>query len=789
MMNDTRSRMLGAIALLVALSATPALAIDDVEYNAATGHYYKYYSDSRTWASARAEAVRLGGYLAVVTSTAEHSFLTTTVGTTRGWLGGTDEVTEGTWVWVNGETWSFTNWNANEPNNVGASGEHYLELSGSGWNDHHSGHVQPYIVEWDRNPNISTPPEAPTGLVATVITDRRVDLTWADTSDIEDSVEVERSVDGGAYSRIAQLDADAIAFSDTTALGGTEHSYRVRMTNFIGAGQYSNVVTLTTPPSPLQDFAATSPSNTSVQLTWTDASDEETGVIVERGLGCPAASFSQIASLPANSTSFDDEGLDTETAYSYRIRATRAAGAFEYSPVVCITTPPADPAGFEPTVSVGADVTLTWFDGSNSETGFEIERGIGCPTASFTLLVALPPDTTTHVDTTTEPETTYEYRVRSVSESGVSAWTPVACVTTPPYAPILREVVTLSTSRVRLTWDDVSAVEDGFRVTRANYSDEGSDAPFRQVADVAAGAAEFIDDSATQDGSYAYRIAAFDSNGQSEWAVSDDVETPAVLIAKKISLKLPKAGSSKPAKVTIDGEFDVGTIAFDFTQPAVVGVGDGLVNIPSLSRKGSTLRHTADGIRLDLKPGKGSSRVVFKLIVVGDVANALPADGDVTLTFRQGTFSGSGVITMARSRFLPGKFGNIVDPPLRVSSISAKVKLGAKDVLKVKSTFDATGGVPEDAPDVTVKLGFFEFEVTSEQFTPKGNKFVFKQKGFGSRKVTLDYAKGTISIAISGVELGTPGGDGIPVRFAVGLGPLQFASRPVLSGRKRSLKY
>jgi len=335
----------------------------------------------------------------------------------------------------------------------------------------------------------------------------------------------------------------------------------------------------------------------------------------------------------------------------------------------------------------------------------------------------------------------------------------------------------------------VSAVETGYRIMRANYSEAGSDAPFRHVAEIAADAVEFIDESATQDGSYAYRVAAFDTNGLSAWAVSDDVETPAVLLAKKISLKLPKAGSSKQAKVTIDGEFDVGTIAFDFTQPAVVGVGDGLVNIPSLSRKGSTLRHSADGIRLDLKPGKGSSRVVFKLIVVGDVASALPADGDVTLTFRQGAFSGSGVVTLARSRFLPGKFGNLVDPPLRVSSISAKMKSGAKDVLKVKSTFDATGGVPEDAPDVTVKFGFFEFDVTSEQFTPKGNKFVFKQKVFGSRKVTLDYAKGTISISIGGVELGSPGGDGIPVRFAVGLGPLRFASQPVLSRRKGSLKY
>ena len=52
-----------------------------------------------------------------------------------------------------------------------------------------------------------------------------------------------------------------------------------------------------------------------------------------------------------------------------------------------------------------------------------------------------------------------------------------------------------------------------------------------------------------------------------------------------------------------------------------------------------------------------------------------------------------------------------------------------------------------------------------------------------------DPLPGTISISVGGVELGAQGGDGIPVRFALGLGQLRFASQPVLSGRKGSLKY
>eukprot|EP00959_Pyramimonas_sp_CCMP1952_P069749 1455830-Pyramimonas_sp.AAC.1 len=35
------------------------------------------------------------------------------------WLGGTDFVVEGKWAWVDGSTWSYSNWSPSEPNNYG----------------------------------------------------------------------------------------------------------------------------------------------------------------------------------------------------------------------------------------------------------------------------------------------------------------------------------------------------------------------------------------------------------------------------------------------------------------------------------------------------------------------------------------------------------------------------------------------------------------------------------------------------------------------------------------------
>ena len=65
------------------------------------------------------------------------------------WLGATDEAQEGTWKWINGETWNYTNWASPMPDNAGGV-ENYLELYASGqWNDLPANSVLTFICEWD----------------------------------------------------------------------------------------------------------------------------------------------------------------------------------------------------------------------------------------------------------------------------------------------------------------------------------------------------------------------------------------------------------------------------------------------------------------------------------------------------------------------------------------------------------------------------------------------------------------------------------------------------------------
>ena len=63
-------------------------------------------------------------------------------------------------------------------------------------------------------------------------------------------------------------------------------------------------------------------TTTGVIVTWEDKSDDETDYRVERRVG--GGNWSQVATLPANSTKYQETGLSPSTVYRYRVRAYRA---------------------------------------------------------------------------------------------------------------------------------------------------------------------------------------------------------------------------------------------------------------------------------------------------------------------------------------------------------------------------------------------------------------------------------------------------------------------------------
>jgi len=89
----------------------------------------------------------------------------------------------------------------------------------------------------------------------------------------------------------------------------------------------------TTPPSNLSVALV---SAKSIELSWNDNSDREAGFLIERSED--GASFTVIADVPAETTSFRDRGRRLATTYYYRVRAFNYLGASEASEPASITT-------------------------------------------------------------------------------------------------------------------------------------------------------------------------------------------------------------------------------------------------------------------------------------------------------------------------------------------------------------------------------------------------------------------------------------------------------------------
>jgi len=114
--------------------------------------------------------------------------------------------------------------------------------TGATWNDA----IQVYgnltsskIIDLEATDFTSTPP-APYGLTVSAVSGGLA-LAWQNDSRIALGFHIERSTDGSSWSSVADVGAEAVAYTDTTAAAGTTYQYRVSAYNAIGSSAYSAV--------------------------------------------------------------------------------------------------------------------------------------------------------------------------------------------------------------------------------------------------------------------------------------------------------------------------------------------------------------------------------------------------------------------------------------------------------------------------------------------------------------------------------------------------------------------
>lgn len=290
---------------------------------------------------------------------------------------------------------------------------------------------------------VSSPPDPPSGLVATAVSATQINLTWQDNSSDETAFHIERSPNGATWTEIGTVSANTISYNDTGLTCNTTYHYRVRAYR---AGDdvysdYSNASMDTTGLCALaapSGLVATAVSATEINLTWQDNSIDESAFHIERSPN-GATSWSEVITTAANIIDTSDINLDCNTTYFYRIRGYREDDEHysEYSNVGNATTTACGLQAFLPYLSTpgvppAAAPLLNPIDNPDGRNGYTASWNQVDLATSYTLEESRNVDfaNTNVVYTGSGTSTTasvsdvgtYYYRVRAENAYGNSDW-------------------------------------------------------------------------------------------------------------------------------------------------------------------------------------------------------------------------------------------------------------------------------------------------------------------------------------------------------------------------------
>lgn len=361
------------------------------------------------------------------------------------------------------------------------------------------------------------PPSAPSQLVASPTGPSTAWLGWVDGSGNETRFELERRLGPeGAWQSITEVGPDMTSYGDVGLTPNTLYGYRIRACNQAGCSAFSTeaeAVTREVLPEAPNSLTAVKGGSSTVDLAWTDASENEAQFQLQRKTGL-AGSWQQIGTPDPNTTTWDDQGLNPNTTYRYRIRACNEVGCSPFSAEAVATTdeiPPAPPSGLGATPAGSSTITLGWTDRSGNETHFLLDRKEGAG-GGWAPLASLGANLTTWADSGLTPSTTYYYRVQACNEAGCSSYTDEAGATTadlPPSSPGDLVASSTGTTTIDLSWNDLSSNETEFRIERK----EGAGGSFSHVGTRPQNSTSFSDSGLSPGQTYSYRVTACHATG------------------------------------------------------------------------------------------------------------------------------------------------------------------------------------------------------------------------------------------------------------------------------------
>ncbi|MBI5141144.1 MAG: DUF2341 domain-containing protein [Nitrospirae bacterium] len=383
-------------------------------------------------------------------------------------------------------------------------------------------------------------PGVPSAFTASAVSEVRIDLAWLDNSISETGFMIERCKNAGCsdFAPVATTAGNATAYSDTGLDVGTTYNYRVKAASTTACPwetAWSATASATTlQPAPPSGLAAPVSGTTTVNLSWNDNTDTESGFTVERcsGAGCDFTSGVTTFTTAANVKTYQDNGVCASTPYSYRVRAYKTDGPVWTSAWSNI----ADalmPTPSTPVITVARvnenKINVTWTDGNGDETGFRLFRCSGAGCQDFAQIQTPGQNVVSYDDQNLPHSTLFTYKIQAYKTASCAWATPFsneASAATAIVPPGTVSAVADNTTGITLTWTDSTVSETGFRIERCAGT---GCSDFVFTANAAADAIAYQDNSVCAGTGYTYRVRAERSTSPawtSSWSASASASTP-----------------------------------------------------------------------------------------------------------------------------------------------------------------------------------------------------------------------------------------------------------------------
>ena len=255
----------------------------------------------------------------------------------------------------------------------------------------------------------------PSGFAVKEVATDAIKLVWNKSSNAS-GYYIYRSIDNKNFSKIKALPSSSTSYTNTALYLDTTYYYKiasyVNSNGSIGLSAKSPAVNAKTTSTSVS-FTSKTSTSTTITLNWDYPS--ATGYQIYR-LDINTGKYVKIASTSAKS--YTDKNLSSDRYYNYKVRAYLVSGGITtYSPYNSVSVKTCLPAvkDFKAVSQTYYSVNLSWTK-QNGAVNYEIYQ-LSPDSQVYKLITTLNSDVTSYMVDNLTVNTTYKFRIRSVSSS------------------------------------------------------------------------------------------------------------------------------------------------------------------------------------------------------------------------------------------------------------------------------------------------------------------------------------------------------------------------------------